>query len=84
MKETLFVLSMIEINCLKTSSSLIKINNKRLNRLVKVRLKFNKMIKNVNSAVFAAAKEISIDEKWNRIEKENFETFDYFYNSNNA
>ena len=61
-----------------------KINNKRSNRLTEVRLKFNEMIKNVNSAVFAAAKEISTDEKWNRIEKKNFETFDHFYNSKNV
>ena len=61
-----------------------KIDNKRLNRLVEVCLKFNKMIKNIDSAVFAAAKKISTDEKWNRIKKKNFETFDYFYNSKNA
>ena len=61
-----------------------KIDNKRLNRLTEVRLKFNEMIKNVNSAVFAAAKEISTDEKWNRIEKKNFETFNHFYNSKNV
>ena len=42
------------------------------------------MIKDVNSAVFATAKEILINEEWNRIEKENFETFDHFYNSKNA
>ena len=42
------------------------------------------MIKNVDSAVFVAAKEISTDEKWDRIEKENFEIFDHFYNSKNA
>ena len=40
-----------------------KIDNKRLNRLAKVRLKFNKMIRNINSAVFAATNKISIDEK---------------------
>ena len=40
-----------------------KIDDKRLNRLAEVRLKFNEMIKDVNSAVFAAAKEISTDEK---------------------
>ena len=61
-----------------------KINNKRSNRLIEVRLKFNKIIKNVNNAVFAATNEISINEKWNRIKKENFETFNYFYNSKNV
>ena len=61
-----------------------KIDNKRLNRLTEVRLKFNEMIRDVNSAVFAAAKKMLIDEEWNRIEKENFEIFDYFYNSKNA
>ena len=61
-----------------------KINDKRSNRLTEVRLKFNKIIKDVNSAVFATAKEILIDEKWNRIEKKDFETFDHFYNSKNA
>ena len=61
-----------------------KIDNKRLNRLTEVRLKFNEMIKNVNSAVFAAAKKILIDEEWDRIEKKNFETLNYFYNSKNV
>ena len=61
-----------------------KINNKRSNRLTEVCLKLNKMIKNADSAVFAAAKKILIDEKWNRIEKKNFETFDHFYNSKNT
>ena len=61
-----------------------KINNKRLNRLTEVRLKFNKMIKDVNNAFFAATNEILINEKWNCIEKKNFETFDYFYNSKNV
>ena len=42
------------------------------------------MIKNVDSAVFAAAKEILTDEKWNRIEKENFKTFNHSYNSKNV
>ena len=42
------------------------------------------MIKDADRAVFAAAKKISIDEEWNRIEKENFEIFDHFYNSKNA
>ena len=42
------------------------------------------MIRNVNSAVFAAVKEISTDEEWNRIEKKNFETFNHFYNSKNV
>ena len=42
------------------------------------------MIKSVDSAVFAAANEILTDEKWDRIEKENFETFNHFYNSKNA
>ena len=55
-----------------------------MNRLIKIRLKFNEMIKNINNAIFVAANEILINEKWNCIEKENFETFDYFYNSKNA
>ena len=55
-----------------------------MNRLAEVRLKFNEMIKNVDNAVFAAAKEILINEKWDRIEKENFETFNHFYNSKNV
>ena len=61
-----------------------KIDNKKSNRLTEVRSKFNKMIKNVDSAVFAAANEILINEKRNRIEKKNFETFDHFYNSKNV
>ena len=61
-----------------------KIDDKRLNWLTEIRLKFNEIIKNVDNAVFAAAKEISTDEKWNRIEKENFETFNHFYNSKNV
>ena len=52
-----------------------------MNRLIKIRLKFNEMIKNINSAVFAAVNKISTDEKWDCIEKENFETFNHFYNS---
>ena len=61
-----------------------KINNRRLNRLSEVRLKFNEIIKNVNNVVFVAAKEILINEKWNCIEKKNFETFNHFYNSKNV
>ena len=60
-----------------------KIDNKRLNRLIEIRLKFNNMIKDVNNAVFAAANEILIDEEWDCIEKKNFETFNHFYNSKN-
>ena len=55
-----------------------------MNRLIEVRLKFNKIIRNVNSAVFVAANEILIDEEWDCIEKENFEIFDHFYNSKNV
>ena len=55
-----------------------------MNRLIEVRLKFNEMIKNADSAVFVAINKISIDKEWNRIEKKNFETFEYFYNSKNA
>ena len=40
-----------------------KINNKRLNRLAEVCLNFNKIIKDADSAVFAAAKEISTDKE---------------------
>ena len=61
-----------------------KINNKRLNRLTEVYLKFNEMIRDVNSVVFAAANKILTDEKWNRIDEKNFETFNHFYNSKNA
>ena len=61
-----------------------KIDNKKSNRLIEIRLKLNKIIKNVDSVIFVAAKEISTDEEWNRIKKENFETFDYFYNSKNV
>ena len=61
-----------------------KIDNKRLNRLTKVYFEFNELIKNVNNIVFAAANKISINENWNRIEKEDFEIFDYFYNSKNV
>ena len=61
-----------------------KIDNKRSNRLTKIRLEFNELIKNVNNVVFAAANEILINENWNRIEKKNFEIFDHFYNSKNA
>ena len=55
-----------------------------MNQLTEIRWKFNEMIRDVNSAVFAAANEILINEKWDRIEKENFEIFDYFYNSKNV
>ena len=58
-----------------------KIDNKWSDRLTKVRFEFNELIKNVNNVVFAAANEISINENWNRIEKENFEIFNHFYNS---
>ena len=58
-----------------------KIDNKRLNRLTKICFKFNELIKDVNNIVFAAANEISINENWDRIEKENFKIFDHFYNS---
>ena len=61
-----------------------KIDDKRSNRLIEVRLKFNEMIKDADSAVFAAAKKILTDEEWNRIEKKNFETFNHFYNSKNV
>ena len=61
-----------------------KIDNKRLNRLTEVHLKFNEMIRNVNSTVFVAANEISIDEEWDRIDEKNFEIFDHFYNSKNV
>ena len=61
-----------------------KIDNKQLNRLTKVRLKFNELIKNFNNVVFVATNEISINENWNRIEKENFENFNHFYNSKNV
>ena len=61
-----------------------KIDNKWLNRLTKIRLEFNELIKNVNNAVFAAANEILINENWNRIEKKNFEVFNHFYNSKNV
>ena len=61
-----------------------KIDNKWLNRLTKICFKFNELIKNVNNVVFVAANEISINEDWNRIKKENFEIFDYFYNSENV
>ena len=40
-----------------------KIDNKRSNRLAEIRLKFNEMIKDADNAVFAAIKEISINEK---------------------
>ena len=40
-----------------------KINNKKLNRLAEIRLKFNKMIRNINSAVFVAVNKILINEK---------------------
>ena len=42
------------------------------------------MIKDVDNVVFAATNEISTDEKWNRIEKKNFEIFNHFYNSKNV
>ena len=61
-----------------------KIDNKRLNWLIEVRLKFNEMIKNINNAVFAVINEILINEEWNRIKKENFKIFDYFYNLKNV
>ena len=61
-----------------------KIDNKRLNQLTKVRLKFNELIKNVNNVIFVAANEISINEDWNRIKKEDFKIFDHFYNSKNV
>ena len=61
-----------------------KIDNKWSDRLTKIRLKFNELIKNVNNAVFAAANEISINENWNRIEKKNFKIFNHFYNSKDA
>ena len=61
-----------------------KIDNRRSNRLTEVYLKFNEMIKNVNSVVFSVVNEISIDKKWDRIEKKNFETFNHFYNSKNV
>ena len=61
-----------------------KIDNKRSNRLTEIRLKFNKLIKDVNSAVFAIINEILTDKKWDRIEKENFEIFEHFYNLKNA
>ena len=58
-----------------------KIDNKQSNRLTKICLEFNELIKSVNNVVFAAANEISINENWNRIEKEDFEIFNHFYNS---
>ena len=58
-----------------------RIDNKRSNRLTKVRLEFNELIKDVNNAVFVATNEILINENWNRIEKEDFKIFDHFYNS---
>ena len=58
-----------------------KIDNKRLDRLTKICFKFNKLIKDVNNVVFIAANEISINEDWNRIEKEDFKIFNHFYNS---
>ena len=61
-----------------------RIDNKRSNRLTEVRLEFNELIKDVNNVVFVAINEILINEDWNRIEKENFEIFDHFYNSENV
>ena len=61
-----------------------KIDNKRSDRLTKVRFEFNELIRNVNNVVFVAANEISINENWNRIKKKNFEIFDHFYNSKNV
>ena len=58
-----------------------KIDNKRSNRLTKVRLEFNELIRNVNNIVFVATNEILINEDWDRIKKKNFEIFNYFYNS---
>ena len=38
-----------------------KIDNKRSDRLTKVRFEFNELIKNINNVVFVAANEISIN-----------------------
>ena len=61
-----------------------KIDNKRSNRLTKIRLKFNELIKDVNNVVFVATNEILINENWNYIEKKDFKIFDHFYNSKDA
>ena len=54
---------MIKINELKILSlNINKIDNKRSNRLTKVRFEFNKLIKDVNNVVFAATNEILINE----------------------
>ena len=61
-----------------------KIDNKWSDRLTKVRLEFNELIKDVNNAVFITANEISINKNWNRIKKKDFKIFNYFYNSKNV